>query len=270
MASVYDAELEAVESALNTLALADNDKSLEKIVARLLPGLLSALSTESAAARAKCIQTLQHINVRLRASPTVALPFDAVLAAAVAPGAAAMTVNVAIQGGYVGRCFSRHPTPHNAFKPLVVAAAAVSSSANRDALLALSLQALRARVQVTSALSNSDAAFRELIGKFDDGSLNAFLTYGLHALQVRTKTPASVSEMLALVRFCVEFVGLQNPVRAVRVFPLLLIAAGDTSRGTVSDAGEDALKFWSNTIRCLFKLSSTCFSTQAPKSPSAV
>jgi Proteasome stabiliser len=239
-----DTELEAVEAALDTLALADTDAALEKVVARLLPGLLAALATKSAAARAKIVQTLQHINVRVRASPEIALPFDAVLAVAVDPEASVMTRNVAIQGGYVARCFARHSSQAAAFKHLVVSAGSVSGGANRDALLALSLKALRARVRETSSASrsNADAAFRTMLDEFDQAQLDCLLTHGLHALQGRTKEPASNAELLALVRMCVDYAGIQEPERGAKVFPLLLVASGDTSRDAVSSAGDDALK----------------------------
>jgi Proteasome stabiliser len=237
-----DAELDAVESALSALAFADSEKALEKVVARLLPGLLSALATTSAAARAKCIETLQHINVRLRAAPAVAMPFESVLAAAAAPGAALVTRNVAIQGGYVARCFDRHSAPGETFRPLITAGAAIAGEQNRDALMALAMKALETRVRATPSRSNLDAAFQTLLDDLPENALMTFLGYGQRAMRSKTKAVASNGELLALVRLCVEYAGLQSPARAVRVFPTLLVAAGDTSRDAVCSAGEDGLK----------------------------
>lgn len=242
MSSVRDPELEAVEGALNALALASSDKALEKVVSRLLPGLLTALGTDSDAARKKCVETLQHINVRLRASPAVSMPFDAVLAAASAPDAVLMTRNVAIQGGYLGRCLDRHTSPGDAFKPLVVAAYGITGNLNRDALHCLALKALDARVRATPSGSNSDSIFESLLREIPVEPLTSFLNYGQQAMRSRTKVVADQSQLLALVRLCVEYAGLQTPERAVHVFPLLLVAAGTTSRGAVSSAGEDGLK----------------------------
>lgn len=237
-----DAELEAVESALNALAFAESDRALEKVIARLLPGLLSALASSSQAARAKCIEALQHVNLRTRAAPNISLPFDAVLEVAIAPNAAVMTRNVAIQGGYVARCFARHPDPQRAWVNLVVAASAVKGVANRHALFALALKALSARVAATTSRSNTDDSFQSELNQLTEHQMQELLSYGLEAMRAKTREKASVLELLALTRLCSEFAGVQQPARAAKVFPLLLIAAGDTSRGTVCAAGESALK----------------------------
>lgn len=237
-----DAELEAVESALNTLALADSDKALERVVGRLLPALLSALATKSAPARAKCIQTLQHINVRVRASPTVPLPFEGVLAVAVAPDAAEMTRNVAIHGGYLARCFQRYASPERAFVPLVQGASSMAQSSNADALMALALSALHARVRTSKSLANSDEALRLLAEDLTDDQRSKMFGYALRAVQKQTKEAASNEELLAAVRLASEYAGVQQPERAATVFPFLLVSAGTPSRSDVAEAGQDAMK----------------------------
>lgn len=237
-----DPELSAVEAALNTLALATTDAALEKVVHRLLPGLLSALATPSAPARAKIVETLSHINVRVAASPAVAMPFHAVLAAASTPDAAPMTRNVAIQGGYVERCFRRCPAPGDVFKLLVEDGAKVAGDGNKDVLFAIALRALEARVKTTATGSNSDEFFKQLLDEVPEDALLAFLSYGQRAMRAKVKAVPSKGQLLALVRLCVEFAGLQRPDRAVIVFPTLLVAAGIRSRDAVASAGEDGLK----------------------------
>lgn len=234
-----DAELDAVESALNAIALAESASALEKVVGRLLPGLLAALATKSAPARNKIIETLTHINVRLRAEPALALPFDAVLNVAVDPAAAPMTRNVAIQGGYVARCFARLSEPDKAARlPRLVDVSLGINGGNRDALHALALLSLRAAAENDKGVDMLWACLEAT----NEASLHAFLGFGLRALRGKTKVTASLAELLAIVRLGVEYAGIKQPERAARVLPHMLVAAGCAQRSSLESAGEDALK----------------------------
>lgn len=237
-----DPELAAVESALNTLALAETETALRKVINRLLPALLTALSTKSTAARAKCIETLQHINVRLRALSNPRLPFAAVLAAAIAPTAAVLTTNVAIQGGYLAKCFhTLTPTERIAsFSELLRAALAVSSEAHRKVLHGLALHALAAASEQHSSTAGSPLL--DLISALPDAAVNGFLSYGLLALRQKLPAPVPEAHLVPVVRLCSEYAGIQTPSRAARVFPHFLVAAGTASRTTLCAAGEDAMK----------------------------
>lgn len=237
-----DRELDAVEAALTSLALAESEPALQKVVNRLLPGVLAALSTKSPAARAKCIETLQHINVRVRAVPSLSLPFNAVLDVAIAPTAAILTTNVAIQGGYLSRCFDRlSPADRAAVLPrLLDAAVTVASSANRASLHLLALAALAAAsAQNPSATDNS---LWRIVSTCGESAIDSFLDYALLALRMKLKTPPPEPALLAIVRLASEYAGAKNAERAARVFPHFLVAAGTTNRSTLMSAGEDAMK----------------------------
>lgn len=237
-----DPELQAVESALNTLALAATDSALEKVVSRLLPALLSALSTPSEAARGKVVETLQHINVRVRAAPGLKLPFAAVLSVAAAPDAPPITANVALRGGYLGRCFRTlgRSDRATALTVLVSAADEVTAQGNKAALHSLALDALAdAAGQFPAA---AGAPLWRLLSELSDSAVRAFFAHTLAAL--RGKTGASVAEvqLQAVVRLAGEYAASGGKERAANVLPHLLVAAGTATRTSLAAAGEAALK----------------------------
>lgn len=237
-----DPELAAVESALNTLALAETESALQRVITRLLPALLTALSTKSTAARNKCIETLHHISVRLRALPNPRLPFAAVLSVATAPTAAPLTTNVAIQGGYIAKCFNTLTPPERAaaLPTLLSAAATVAKAANRDTLHRLALDALHAASTENPSMTNSPVY--ALVSHLPEETLLPFFTYGLRALRQKLQAPVPEAHLVAIVRLCSEYAGVKQPARAARVFPHLLVAAGTASRTALCAAGEDAMK----------------------------
>lgn len=230
-----DPELAAVENALSALALAETDGALERAVGRLLPGLLTALGTKSAAARARIIQALQHINVRVRGSPSLKLPFAGTLASASAAGASPMTANVALQGGYVARCFERLSATEKsgALLPLVRAAGRLSvrSKGNIDVLLSLAVRSLgKARGRW------------EAIEASPDAHVESLLEYCLRALRRTTAVKHTAAELGNVVGLCSEYAGVKQPARAAKVLPHLVVAAGMASESNIADAGVDALK----------------------------
>lgn len=237
-----DPELNAVEAALNTLAVAESEVALQKVVNRLLPALLSALSTKSDAARAKCIETLQHINVRVRANPNIKLPFTDVLQVATNADAALLTRNVAIQGGYLARCFDRLPRTEkgDALPLLVNAASTVLSEANRDILQFLALQALTAKSAELSKLAGNNLWLA--LSSCRESAVFTFFDYALRVLRQKLKVSVTEPVFLAIIRVASEYAGIKEPERASRVFPHFLVAAGMSSRSAVISAGEDAMK----------------------------
>lgn len=237
-----DPELNAVESALNTLALAESEAALQKAVTRLLPALLSALSTKSNAARAKCIETLQHINVRVRATPNIKLPFNDVLQVATKSDASILTINVAIQGGYLARCFDRLPRSEkaSALAPLITASATVSSEGNCKVLQFIAVQALAAKsAEVPSSTSTE---LWQAISSCRESAIFSFFDFCLHALRMKLKKPVPEAALLAIIRLATQYADLKEPARAARVFPHFLVAAGMSSRSAVISAGENAMK----------------------------
>lgn len=237
-----DPELQAVESALNTLALADSEAALQKVVNRLLPALLSALSTDSSAARAKCIETLKHINVRVRALPSLKLPFSQVLDVAVNPSSAVITTNVAIQGGYLTRCFDRlsQREKTDALPSLLQGATSVSSQLNKDSMHYLALRALAAAA-VEKPRSGDDSLW-QLVAHCPEPAVFDFFDYALLALRQKVKAKVSELSLLASVRLASEYASVKKPERAAKVFPHFLVAAGTSTRTALVSAGEDALK----------------------------
>lgn len=237
-----DPELEAVEEALNVLALAESDMALQKVITRLLPAVLEALSTKSKAARAKCIETLQHINVRLRASPSVKLPFYDVLRVATKPDAAVFTVNLAVQGGYLTRCFDRLSTAEKAqaLPALVTAAVTVTSPVNRAVVNFLSIRALSARSAQTPVSGSPDLF--DALNECSQAAIFALFDYILQSLRQKLTVTLPDSALVSSVRLASEYAGTKNPERAARIFPILLVAAGTTSRSSLVAAAEDALK----------------------------
>ena len=241
LSAMSDPELEAVESALDALALADTESAFQKVVTRLLPAVLSALSTPSAAARAKCIQTLQHINVRVRALPSIHLPFTDVLTVASDPNAAALTTNVAIQGGYLQRCFDRLKPPERALAlPKLLQSAVLLSPQNRDSLHYLALRALIAAAAGRPKSPTAD--LWNLISGCPEHAVFSFFDYALLALRGKLKAPVPESALLAFVQLASEYAGVKHPQRAATVFPHLLVASGTAARSALVAAAEDALK----------------------------
>lgn len=237
-----DPELHAVETALNTLVLAESESALQKVLLRLLPALLAALSTKSDAARTKCIEALQHINVRIRANPNMKLPFNEVLHVATKPDAAVLTTNVAIQGGYLGRCFERlsRAEKGEAFKPLVTSASIVASDANRGKLHNLGLYALAA-LSAEHVKSTSTYLWRAL-STCSELAISMFFDFSFLALFGKLNAQIPEPALVAVIRVASEYAGNKQPERAARVFPHFLVAAGSSSRSSLLAAGEDALK----------------------------
>lgn len=235
-----DPELQAVENALNTLALADSDAALQKVLTVLLPALLTALSTPSAAARTKIISSLQHINVRVRAAPTIVLPFSAILSVAVASDAAPITTNVAIQGGYLMRAFRTLVLRDRAtaFPQLLVAANRVGGR-NATSLYALAVEALAS----ASAAHASEAGgpLMQLVKDVSEDALHAFFAHTQLALRQKLTPQVPEAQLVSVVRFCSEYAGVKQPLRAAVVFPHMLLAAGSGKTALVTVA-EDALK----------------------------
>ncbi|PXF44182.1 Proteasome-associated protein ECM29-like [Gracilariopsis chorda] len=237
-----DSELQAVEAALNTLVLAQTEAAFQKVVNRLLPALLSALATKSDAARAKCIQTLHHVNVRIRSHPQIKLPFDQVLQVAIDPKAAILTSNVAIQGGYLGRCFDRLSQSEQAgtLPHLVSAADTMSSQQNKDALHFLSIRALTA-ASVGQPKTSGDLLWQQ-VSSCADTAITSFFSYTFLALRGKLKSSIPEQSLLAVLRLASEYAGLNQPERAATVFPHFLVAAGNASRSNLAAAGESAMK----------------------------
>lgn len=235
-----DPELEAVESALNTLALADSDAALQKVLTPLLPALLSALSTPSAPARAKIISSLQHINIRVRAAPSIRLPFAAILTVTTSPTAAPITTNFAIQGAYLQRAFATLPLEQRpAHLPSLLVAATKLSQKNAASVHALATDALLCACrQIPSAAGNS---LIKLVDGVPENAVAMFLDYAKLALGGRLTSTPSEPHLVAFVRFCSEFAGIKQPAKAALVFPHLLLAAG-SAKTALADAGEGALK----------------------------
>eukprot|EP00178_Gracilaria_changii_P008137 TRINITY_DN250_c0_g1_i1.p1 TRINITY_DN250_c0_g1~~TRINITY_DN250_c0_g1_i1.p1 ORF type:complete len:1859 (-),score=355.96 TRINITY_DN250_c0_g1_i1:11878-17454(-) len=237
-----DAELHAVEAALNTLILAKDEAALQKVLTRLLPPLLSALSTPSAAARAKLIQALHHINVRIRSHPQLTLPFHRVLSVATASDAALLTTNVALQGGYLTRCFDRLARSQQAaaLEALLLAAERVQSPQNRDVLHFLAVRALTEAAALCAA-HHSQALWKQL-ANCSHTAVDSFFSYCLLALRAKLNAPLPEASLLAIVRVTSEYAAFNNPSRAAAVFAHFLVAAGSASRTALVAAGEDAMK----------------------------
>ena len=232
-----DPELAAVESALNTLALAQTEAAFERLLTRLLPALLTALSTPSAAAKAKIIDALQHINVRHRANPSLKLPFSAILSAAVAPDAVVLTENVSIQGGYLSKAFHSLDDKASAYPELLENAHKVKQSRNRDAVLKLALESLA--VAFEGAKSGTDSLWPRVQHCSVD-AIAAFFEFALLSLRGRVENVQD-KPLLAIVRLCVEYASDDHPERSVKVFPHFLMAAG-SKRNALATAGQDALR----------------------------
>lgn len=237
-----DPELEAVEEALNVLALAESESALQRVLTRLLPAVLEALSTKSNAARAKCIETLQHINLRLKANPSVELPFYDVLRVATKPDAAVFTVNIAVHGGYLARCFDRLSTTEkaNALPALVTAAVTVASPLNRDVIHRISMRALSVKSAQTPISSSPD--LYNALNECSQRAVLALFDYILRALRQELKISFPDSTLVSAVRLASEYAGTKHPERAAKVFPIFLVAAGTMSRSVLVTAAEDALK----------------------------
>lgn len=235
-----DPELQAVESALNTLALAESDAALQKVLTALLPALLTALSTPSAAARAKIISSLQHINVRVRAAPTIVLPFSAILSVAVAPDAAFITTNVAIQGGYLMRAFRTLPLKDCAAAlPQLLVAATKVGERNVASLHALAVEALAAGSAVNEPATRQPLL--RLVEGVPNDALYAFFAYAQLALRQRVTPQVPEAHLVSIVKLCSQYAGVKQPARAAVVFPHMLLAAGSGKTALVAVA-EDALK----------------------------
>lgn len=237
-----DPELQAVESALNTLALAETDAAFEKVVNRLLPALLSALSSPSAAARAKVIETLQHINVRARAASSLALPFDAVLAVASDVNSKPLTVNVALRGGYLHKCFKSLPRQKRAraCTALLNAATTVASQGNKDVFYSLALDSLVDAAQEFPA--GATAPLADLLTSLSEPVVHTFFDYALRALRAKTEGKHTEAQLQAIVRLCSEYAVGKDANHAAKVFPHLLVAAGTSTRTRLASAGESVLK----------------------------
>lgn len=237
-ATMADPELQAVENALNTLAVAESEATFQRVVTRLLPPLLSALSTPSAAARAKCIQALHHINLRIRALPNLTLPFRQVLSVACDPSASPLTTNVAIQGGYLAKCFDRFEDRGAVLKDLIEGAGRLEEK-NRDVLFYMALTSLQLRASQERA-GAGDALWKVLEG-VKESSMALFWEYTLLALRGKVESKVTNAMLVAVVRLASEYAGVKQPRRAAAVFAHFLVAAS-SKRGALAAAGEDALK----------------------------
>lgn len=237
-----DPELDAVEAALNTLALAETESALQKVVSRLLPALLTALSTKSTAARAKCIETLSHINVRIRSVPSITLPFKEVLNVAIDPSASVLTQNVTIAGGYLTRCFDRLSSSNKAaaLTDLIRAADAISSHSNKNTLQFLVMRSLASASAEVPHSSGEE--LWNLVHECPESAIFSFFEYSLLALRQKLAVEVPEVMLLAVVRLASEYAGIQAPNRAVKVFLHFLVAAGTANRTQLNTAGEDALK----------------------------
>lgn len=239
MSSTHDPELAAVENALDTLALASSDAALQKTLTSLLPAFLSALSTRSNAARTKIIQSLQHINVRLRAAPSVSLPFTEILNTAVAQGAAPITTNVAITGGYVRRAFRTRPQRERAdsFVKLVEAAAVVSSGKNAQDLHKLALDALEDACILNPVGANNPLG--DIFQTVGVTAVDKFLHFNEMALRGLADGVGEM-KLVGFLRLCEEYAS-GSPERAAKVLMHMMLAAG-SGKTRLAAAGESAMK----------------------------
>jgi proteasome component ECM29 len=73
-ASTEENDVQVLDSVLFRFATTDDDTAFESAVHRVLPRVLRMLNRDSVAIRNKVQEILQHINMRLKASPQITLP----------------------------------------------------------------------------------------------------------------------------------------------------------------------------------------------------